>query len=115
MSVRAARLHAYGEPLKVDAVELPEPGEGEVLVELKFAGVNPIDSYVARGWVAPDAPLPRTLGGEGAGTVDGRDVLVSGEGLGAGRDGVWAEAAVVPEACVVPLPDGVELRDAAAM
>jgi NADPH2:quinone reductase len=115
MSVRAARLHAYGEPLKVDAVELPEPGEGEVLVELKFAGVNPIDSYIAQGSVAPDAPLPRTLGGEGAGTVGGRDVLVTGEGLGAVRDGVWAEAAIVPEVSVLPLPEGVEVREAAAM
>ena len=45
----------------------------------------------------PDGPLPRTLGGEAAGTADGRPVLVAGEGLGAARDGVWAQAAVVPE------------------
>src|SRR5436309_14495816 len=115
MEVRAARLHAHGEPLQVDPVELPQPGQAEVTVELKFAGVNPIDSYIAQGSVAPDAPLPRTLGGEGAGTVDGRDVLVNGEGLGAVRDGVWAEAAIVPEVSVLPLPEGVEVREAAAM
>ena len=111
----AARLHAHGEPLVTEQVELPTPGEDDVLVDLSFAGVNPIDSYMAQGRVAPDAPLPRTLGNEAAGSIDGRQVLVAGEGLGAARDGVWAQAAVVPRASVIDLPDGVEPREAAAM
>jgi NADPH2:quinone reductase len=114
-TVRAARLHEHGQPLSVEAVELPAPGEDEVRVEIEFAGVNPVDRYVAEGRVAPDAPLPRTLGGEGAGTLDGSPVLVAGEGLGSARDGVWAEAAVVPRAAVLDLPDGVGTREAAAM
>jgi NADPH2:quinone reductase len=40
---------------------------------------------------------------------------VSGGGLGSTRDGVWASAANVPAAAVVPLPDGVGLREAAAL
>jgi NADPH2:quinone reductase len=84
-------------------------------VELQFAGVNPVDRYNADGTVAPDGPLPRTLGGEAAGMADGRLVLVAGEGLGYSRDGLWAEAAVVPSAAVVDCPDGVEAQDAAAM
>jgi NADPH2:quinone reductase len=114
-TVRAARLHEHGKPLIVESVELPEPGDGEVLVELEFGGVNPIDMYLAQGRVAPDAPLPRTAGGEAAGKADGRPVLVGGGGLGTARDGVWAQAAVVPKGAVVELPDGVEMRDAAAM
>lgn len=114
-TVRAARLHKHREPLIVEPVELPEPGDGEVLVELQFGGVNPIDMYLAQGRVAPDAPLPRTAGAEAAGTVGGRPVLVAGGGLGTVRDGVWAQAAVVPEGMVVELPDGVQRRDAAAM
>jgi NADPH:quinone reductase len=113
--VNAARLHEHGEPLVVEPVELPEPGPDEVRVELQFGGVNPIDRYMAEGSAAPDGPLPRTLGGEATGTVDGRAVLVAGEGLGAARDGVWARAAVVPSRAVVELPDGVEAREAAAM
>lgn len=74
-----------------------------------------MDRYGAEGRVAPDGPLPRTLGGEASGTLDGRPVLVAGGGLGARRDGVWARAAVVPERSVLDLPEGVELRDAAAM
>jgi NADPH:quinone reductase-like Zn-dependent oxidoreductase len=40
--VPAARLHKHGEPLQIETVELPEPGEGEVRVELDFAGINPM-------------------------------------------------------------------------
>lgn len=113
--VSAARLRRHGKPLVVEPVELPEPGEGEVRVELQFAGVNPIDRYIAEGQVAPDGPLPRTLGGEASGRADGRLVLVAGEGLGTARDGLWAQAAVVPVGSVIALPEGVETREAAAM
>jgi NADPH2:quinone reductase len=114
-TVRAARLERHGEPLVVREVELPEPGGGQVRAELEFGGVNPIDSYIAQGRVSPDGPLPRTLGGEATGTAGGRPVLIAGEGLGAARDGVWANAAVVPEQAVIALPAGVATRDAAAM
>jgi NADPH2:quinone reductase len=113
--VRAARLDKHAEPLEVESVDLPEPGDGEVLVRLHFAGVNPVDRYVAEGRVAPDGPLPRTLGGEATGKLGDRRVLVAGEGLGSARDGVWADAAVVPETAVIDLPDGVDSREAAAM
>ncbi len=113
--VRAARLHDHDSPLRVEDVLLPAPATGEVRVELAFAGVNPVDTYVARGLVAADGPLPRILGGEASGRVGGRPVLVSGAGLGSARDGVWAGAANVPESAVVPLPDGVGLPEAAAM
>jgi NADPH2:quinone reductase len=108
-------LHDHDSPLRFDDVELPAPAEGEVRVELAFAGVNPVDSYVTQGLVAADGPLPRIVGGEASGHLDGRPVLVSGGGLGSTRDGVWAGAANVPEATVVPLPDGVGLREAAAL
>jgi NADPH2:quinone reductase len=114
-TIRAARLHEHGAPLVVEDVALAEPGDGEVRVDLEFGGVNPVDGYVAAGRVAPDGPRPRTLGGEASGWVQGRAVLVAGEGLGASRDGVWAQAAVVPRAAVVDLPAGVGTREAAAM
>lgn len=113
--VRAARLTAHGQPLSTEEVPLPAPSGDEVLVDLAFGGVNPIDRYIAEGRVAPDGPLPRTQGGEASGTVDGRPVLVAGEGLGSVRDGVWAQAAVVPAVTVIDIPDGVSLQHAAAM
>lgn len=115
MKVSAARLRDHGAPLKVEEVELPAPGPDEALVELRFGGVNPVDRYMAEGRVAPEGTLPRTLGSEASGLLDGRPVLVAGGGFGAGRDGVWAAAAVVPVGSVIELPSGVELRDAAAM
>jgi NADPH:quinone reductase len=114
-TIRAARLHQPGKPLRVEEVELSAPGPDEVLVGLSYGGVNPVDRYRAQGRVAPDGPLPRTLGGEASGTLDGRLVLVAGGGLGARRDGVWAQAAVVPSQTVVDLPEGVELSTAAAL
>src|ERR1700736_695278 len=113
--IRAARLHVHGQPLRVEPVELPEAGEGEVRVDMAFGGVNPIDRYMAEGSVAPQAPLPRTLGSEGAGMLENRPVLVHGGGWGAVRDGVWAPAVVVPRDSVHDLPEGVELPHAAAM
>jgi NADPH2:quinone reductase len=113
--VFAARLHAHGQPLAIEPVDLAAPGPDEVRVALEYAGVNPVDRYVAEGRVAPDGPLPRTLGGEAAGLLDGRPVLVAGAGLGTVRDGLWAREAVVPRAAVVELPDGVATREAAAM
>jgi NADPH2:quinone reductase len=114
--VRAARLTAHGAPLRVEEVALRDPGPGEVVVELAAAGVNPVDRYTAEGLVAADGPLPRTLGGEGAGWLDGAPVAVaSGGGLGAATDGTWAEAVVVEREKVIPLEAGVDLHAAAGL
>jgi NADPH2:quinone reductase len=115
MRVKAARLVQHGQPLRVEEVDLAEPGPQEVVVQVAYAGVNPVDMYRAQGRVAPDAPLPRTLGAEGAGTAEGRPVMVRGHGVGNTRDGVWANAAVVPRAALVDVPEGVALEAAAAM
>jgi NADPH2:quinone reductase len=115
MSVRAARLIEVGKPLEVQQVELPTPADGEVLVELAYGGVNPVDGYNAAGKVNPDGPLPRTLGAEAVGHVDGVPFIVAGHGLGSTRDGVFAAAAVVPRDALVEVPGGVDLREAAAV
>jgi len=115
MKTTAARLVAHGEPLSVEEVDLAQPGEGEVVVEMAFGSVNPVDRYGALGRVAPDGPLPRTLGQEGSGTLDGRPVVVAGEGLALTRDGVWSRLAVVPRSALTPVPDGVPLEKAAAI
>jgi len=115
MNVRAARLIEHGKPLEVQQVDLPTPADDEVLVELAYGGVNPVDGYNAAGRVNPDGALPRTLGAEAVGHVDGVAVVVAGGGLGSVRDGVFAEAAVVPRTSVVEIPDGVSLRDAAGV
>src|SRR5262249_10438716 len=87
----------------------------EVVVELAFAGVNPIDRYIAEGQVAPDAPLPRTPGSEASGYLDGTPVLVYSPALGVERDGTWAAAVVAPREVVFDVNEGVDLREVAAM
>jgi NADPH2:quinone reductase len=114
---RAARVHAHGKPLMVEEVATAVPGDDEVVVEMAYGGVNPVDRYIAEGRVAPDSPLPRTMGMEGAGRLagDGQPVLVHGAGLATKRDGAWAQRVVAPRAAVTAIPAGVDLVQAAAM
>ena len=114
--IRAVRLSAHGAPLRVEEVALREPGPGEVVVELAAAAVNPVDRYAAQGLVAPDAPLPRTLGGEGAGWFDGEPVAIAGGGgLGSTADGTWAEAVVVERDKLIVLDSVVDLAAASGL
>src|SRR4029077_20520831 len=79
-TMRAARIHSYGDPTGVKIVQAPrpEPGPGQVLIRVKAAGVNPLDWMVAEGKARPRLAhrLPLTLGWEMAGTVEklGADV-----------------------------------------
>ena len=67
MKIRAAILWEAGQPLSVEEAELDAPGDGEVLVEVKAAGVCRSDLHPARGdW---PARTPLVLGHEGAGVV----------------------------------------------
>jgi NADPH2:quinone reductase len=111
----AARLVDHGKPLAVTEVDLPEPRPDEVVVDMLYGGVNPVDRYRAAGSVDGTSPLPRTLGAEGTGTVDGRLVAVFGHGVGTTRDGVWATRVVVPRSALIELPDGIDPRQAAVM
>ncbi|MGV2922421.1 alcohol dehydrogenase catalytic domain-containing protein, partial [Streptomyces alfalfae] len=65
--VRAAILPAVGSPLEIAAIELPEPGPGQVRVRLAAAGVCHSDLSLSNGTMR--LPAPAVLGHEGAGTV----------------------------------------------
>src|SRR6058998_859203 len=67
MDIHAAVLWEQGQPLSVESAELDSPGPGEVLVEIKAAGVCHSDLHPARGdW---PTKTPVVLGHEGAGIV----------------------------------------------
>jgi NADPH2:quinone reductase len=107
--VRAARVHTFGQGLRIDDVPEPEPGPDEVLVHVSRAAVNPVDVWLTEGTVAGGSqPLPFVPGVEGVGTVDGRSVMVRGSGVGIVRDGVYRERAVVPTEAVFELPEGLD-------
>jgi len=67
--MRAVRLHATGERLRVDELPLPEPGGTEVRVRVAGAGVCHTDLHIVDG-SQPRVVLPRTLGHEVAGWID---------------------------------------------
>jgi len=64
----AARFKEAGKPLAIEDVPIPSPGPGDVLVEIKAAGICGSDVHYKRGDSSP-AVVPLTLGHEGAGTI----------------------------------------------
>lgn len=114
--MRAARLHSIGGTLQVDELPDPEPGPGEQLVDIAYASVNPLDVWITQGSVgAAGANLPWTPGTEATGHADGRAVLVRGGGLGVIRPGLYCSKIAVPESWLLPVPDGLDLAQVAAM
>jgi NADPH:quinone reductase len=126
--VKAALYDRYGpaaEVLRVQEVERPEPGPGEVRVKVAVSAVNPTD-YKSRA-----GSTPRPIDGfqiphhDGAGVID-----ATGEGVDPARAGqrVWlwfaafgrrwgtaAEWTVVPERQAVPLPEGMSMELGASL
>jgi NADPH:quinone reductase-like Zn-dependent oxidoreductase len=120
--VKAVRIHEDGGPevLRYEDAPDPEPGPGEVLVELRAASLNHLDLWIRKG--LPSVPKPRILGADGAGLVDGERVVINpgiehGEKItvvGEHMDGTHAELIAVPESNVYPIPDGMSFEEAAA-
>jgi S-(hydroxymethyl)glutathione dehydrogenase / alcohol dehydrogenase len=69
LTIRAAVLEQFGQPLNVTEVQLDDPGQGEVLVRLEACGVCHTDMYTASG-ADPSGYAPTVLGHEGAGVVE---------------------------------------------
>jgi NADPH2:quinone reductase len=119
--VRAAWYEHQGpaaEVLQTGEMASPQPGPGEVRVQLRLSGVNPGDTKKRSGWLGSSMPFPRVVPhSDGAGVVES-----VGDGVAPGRVGrrvwVWgaqsyrpsgtaAEFTVVPADHAVDLPDGV--------
>ncbi len=116
--MRAALLSETGGPevLRVQEVERPEPQEGEVLIAVRAASINPIDWKFRRGIVPKQ--LPAVLGNDISGTVESS----RGEGFAEGEDvfgfsssGGYAEFAVAPAQAIAKKPAGVSHAQAAAI
>ena len=67
--MKAARFHKVGEPLKEEAIPIPELGSGEVLVNVKACGICGSDIHIVYEGVTPTAYSPITLGHEPAGVI----------------------------------------------
>jgi NADPH:quinone reductase len=114
--MHAARLHSIGGTLQLDELPDPQPGPGEQLVEISYASVNPLDVWISQGSVgAAAANLPWIPGSEATGHVDGRPVLVRGGGLGVMRQGLYCDRVTVPDGWLLPIAEGLDLAQVAAM
>ncbi len=118
--MKAIVVSELGGPEKLALQEIPdpEPGPGEVLVDVAAAGVNFIDVYHRIGLY--DLGLPFTPGLEGAGTVagvgTGVEELAVGDRIGwTNVLGSYADKHVVPVEKAVPIPDGLDTATVAAV
>ena len=116
----AIRVHANGGPdqLVWEAVEVGEPGPGQVRIAQVAAGLNFIDVYHRTG-LYPQ-PLPFIPGVEGAGTVEAIGEGVEGVSVGdrvayAGPIGGYAEARLIDAEKVVKIPESISAEQAAGM
>lgn len=109
--MRAVQIEEFGGPevLKVADVPVPEPADGQVLIEVSRAGVNFADTHTRENSYVAKFGLPLVPGGEVAGTdPDGRRVVAMLAGSGG-----YAQYAVAPRATTFPIPDGLD--DGAAL
>ncbi|MEZ2130781.1 MULTISPECIES: NADP-dependent oxidoreductase [unclassified Sinorhizobium] len=72
LTMMAYRVHEFGPPeiIRAERIERPVPGEGEVLIKVKAAGVGPWDGWIRSGKSVLPQPLPLTLGSDLAGIVE---------------------------------------------
>src|SRR5262245_32622263 len=121
MKAIIVREFGAADVMKLEEIETPEPGENEVLVSIKAAGVNPVDTYIRSGVYAQKPNLPYTPGKDGAGIVEktgagvmkfkvGERVLTADAG-----SGTYAELAVFDEKNLIGLPENVSFEEGAGV
>jgi NADPH:quinone reductase-like Zn-dependent oxidoreductase len=115
--MRAIVIHETGGPevMHLEDVDRPEPGEGEVLVMVHAASVNPVDWKVRSGRASG---FPLVIGQDFSGVVEvsRADGLAEGdEVFGVSRKGAYAEYTTAPAAAIAKKPEGVSHEQAAAL
>jgi NADPH:quinone reductase-like Zn-dependent oxidoreductase len=124
MSWQHIRIRRFGGPEVLELAEqpsIPEPGPGEVSIKILAAGTGFTDSFIRRGrYPGFKGPLPFTPGYELVGVVD-----KTGPGVVAAREGElvadlcvvggYAQYAIRPARFLVPVPDGVDMAEAACI
>jgi NADPH2:quinone reductase len=121
--MKAIRVREFGGPevLRVEEVPDLQPGPGQVVVHVKAAGVNPVETYVRSGTYAIRPELPYTPGTDAAGVV-----AAVGEGVTRLRKsdrvytvgipaGAYAEQLLAAESNLWPLPERVSFAQGAAL
>lgn len=117
--MKAIRAHSFGGPevLTFEEVDDPVPGPGEIVIDVRAAGVNPADTYMRNGTYAVVPGLPYIPGGDAGGVVSATgagvtefsvgDRVFAGMALSFSLTGCYAEKVKRKEGEVLPLPAGV--------
>ncbi|HEY2384538.1 MAG TPA: NADPH:quinone reductase [Terriglobia bacterium] len=121
--MKAIRVNEFGGPevLKLQDVPDPKPDSGQVLVRVKAAGVNPVDTYIRAGAYARKPSLPYTPGTDAAGIVEAVGANVKRFKTGdrvytnGSITGVCAELALCEESRVHRLPSKTSFSQGAAL
>ncbi|HXY25563.1 MAG TPA: NADPH:quinone reductase [Candidatus Acidoferrum sp.] len=121
--MKAILVRQFGGPevLKLEEVPTPKPGDGQVLVRIHAAGVNPYDTYMRAGTYAQKPPLPYTPGSDGAGVIEaiGGDVkkVKPGDRVYTAKtiSGAYAEYALALEEQVHSLPRKITFSQGAGV
>lgn len=120
MTRTVVQINEQGGPEVLQLRELPspEPGPGELLVDVHAAGVNFIDTYHRSGLY--EMPLPLIPGSEGSGTVtavgDGVSEFTVGDAVAwVGGAGSYASQVAIPAAVALAVPSSMSLSAAAAL
>jgi len=116
--MQAVVMHDTGDPdvLRYEEIDRPEPGDGEVLIKVHAASVNPADWKLRRGFM--NRPLPTVLGYDVSGTVETSraDGFVEGdEVFGSSASGGYAEYSTASAGAIAKKPEGVSHEQAAAI
>ena len=118
---KAIRFHETGGPevLRLEDVDVGEPGPGQARVRHTYIAVNFIDIYFRTGRYP--LPLPNGLGSDAVGVVEavgpGVTDLQVGDRVGylIGPQGAYSEVRVMPAEVLIPLPEGISDRTAATL
>ncbi|MEU3853738.1 NADP-dependent oxidoreductase [Streptomyces sp. NPDC029554] len=122
--MKAIVFDAFGgtEVLHEAEIDIPRPGPGQVRVQVRAVGVNPVDGKIRSGGMEAIFPttLPAVPGGEIAGVVDAvgegvEHLKVGDEVLGWSDTGSYAQYALAPAAVLAPKPAGLDWAHAAAL
>ena len=118
--MRAAQTHEYGPPesLVVEELPDPEPGPGQVLVEVRAAAVNFPDVLIMANKYQISVPVPFIPGSEYAGVIaevgaDVKDLVPGDHVFGSAMNGAFASLIAVDVGAVHRIPDHVDLQEAA--
>ncbi len=116
-SMKAWRVHAWGEPetMSLDEIPVPEPAQGQVRIRTFAAGLNFFDILQVQGKYQIKPPFPFTPGAEVAGVVDAAGPAVTGLDRGdrvvaMTHGGGFAEYSLAAAQSVFPLPTNAEGR-----